>query len=103
MFSDGGVVQFPRMPVQGENPMVVRIQDQNAIAAMDAAKTPVDVQTADGRYLGRFIPADPANKMSFPEFGMTDEEIFRMDNDPNTKWYTAEEVMDRLRQLRKTP
>jgi hypothetical protein len=81
--------------------VVVRIQDPKAVAALESAKAPVDVQTADGRFLGRFIPADPAKKMSFPEFGMTDEEIAREDNDPNTRWYTADEVMARLRQLRR--
>jgi hypothetical protein len=81
--------------------MVVKLQDQNAIAALEAAKVPVDVQTADGRYIGRFIPVDPSNKMSFPEFGLTDEELERLENDPNQKWYTADEVMARLRELTK--
>ena len=81
--------------------MVVKIQDPNAVAALEAAKTPVDVQTADGRYLGRFIPVDPSNKMSFPEFGFTDAELERRANDPGVRWYTPDEVMARLRQLRK--
>jgi hypothetical protein len=41
--------------------------------------------------------------MSFPEFGMTDEELKRRENDPNVRWYTADEVMARLRELRKRP
>jgi hypothetical protein len=92
----------PEALVLGENPMVVKIQDQNAIAAMESAKSPLDVQTADGRHLGRFIPADPTGRMNFPEFGMTDEELERRENDPNVRWYTADEVMDRLRSLRKS-
>jgi len=55
----------------------------------------------DGRVLGQFVPVEPSKKMSFPEFGMTDEELDRIENDPNQKWYTAEEVMARLRELTK--
>jgi len=82
--------------------MVVKIRDPNAVAAMEAAKSPIDVQTADGRYLGRFIPGDESNRMSFPEFGFTDVELERRANDPAVRWYTADEVMARLRQLRKS-
>jgi hypothetical protein len=81
--------------------MVVKIQDPSAIAVMRAAKTPVEVQTADGKYLGRFIPGDESNRMSYPEFGFTDAELVRRANDPDVRWYTADEVMARLRQLRK--
>jgi hypothetical protein len=81
--------------------MVVRIQDPNAIAAMRAAKSPVEVESADGTYLGRFVPGDETNKMTYPEFGFTDAELERRANDPGVRWYTADEVMARLRQLRK--
>jgi hypothetical protein len=81
--------------------MVVKIQDQSAIAAMKAAKSPVELLASDGSYLGRFIPGDESNRMSFPEFGFTDAELERRANDPGVKWYTADEVMARLRQLRK--
>jgi len=78
------------------------IQDQQALDTFARATDPIELKAPDGRVLGQFVPVEPSKKMSFPEFGMTDEEIVRMDNDPNTKWYTAEEVMERLRQLRRT-
>jgi hypothetical protein len=81
--------------------MAVQINDKEAVAALAAATAPLELRAPDGRVLGQFVPVEPSKKMSFPEFGMTDEEIFREDNDPNTKWYTADEVMERLRQLRK--
>jgi len=77
------------------------IEDRRAIEAFAEATQPIELRSPDGRLLGQFVPVEPSKKMSFPEFGMTDEEIFRQDNDPNTKWYTADEVMERLRQLRK--
>jgi len=81
--------------------MVVKIEDPKAVATLEAARTPIEIQTADGRYLGRFIPGDESNRMSFPEFGFTDAELERRANDPGVRWYTAEEVMERLRQLQK--
>jgi len=77
------------------------INDPTAVSTFATAKDPIELKAPDGRVLGRFVPVEPSRKMSFPEFGMTDEEIFRMDNDPNTVWYTADAVMERLRQLRK--
>jgi hypothetical protein len=56
---------------------------------------PREVRTADGRLLGRFTPA----RMSCPVVGLTDEELDERLNDPNAKWYTADEVMARLREL----
>jgi len=83
--------------------MSVQIHDPKAVELLAAATAPLELRAPDGRVLGQFVPVEPSKKMSFPEFGMTDEEIFRIDNDPNMKWYTAEEVMERLRQLRKQP
>lgn len=62
--------------------MFVQIHDKNAVAALTEATAPVELRAPDGRLLGQFVPVEPTKKMSFPEFGMTDEEIFRMDNDP---------------------
>ena len=39
--------------------------------------------------------------MMFPELGISDEELERRENDPNARWFTAEEVKSRLNQLRK--
>jgi hypothetical protein len=83
--------------------MAVEIHDKNAVAILAAATTSVELRAPDGRVLGQFVPIEPSKKMSFPEFEMTDEEIERLDNDPNIRWYTADEVMERLRQLRRKP
>ena len=81
--------------------MSVKIQDEHAVAALTAAKTLVELQAPDGRLLGKFVPADPATKVSFPEFGLTDEELELLESAPGQRWYTPEEVMERLRHLTK--
>jgi len=81
--------------------MSEQINDQKAVAELAAATSPIELCAPDGRVLGQFVPVEPSKKMSFPEFGLTDEELDRIDNDPNQKWYTAEEVMARLRELTK--
>jgi hypothetical protein len=79
-----------------------------SVTIPDAASAAVLAQTVgvelkvygpDGRLLGRFTPA-PRPGMTFPEFGMTDEEIDRLDNDPAAEWVTAAAVEARLRELR---
>ena len=81
--------------------MSFTISDPSAVSAFAAAKEPIELKAPDGRVLGQFVPVAASKKMSFPEFGMTDEELERLDNDPNQKWYTADEVMARLRDLTK--
>jgi len=81
--------------------MSVQIHDAKAVAGLALATAPVELRAPDGRVLGQFVPVEPSKRMSFPEFGMTDEELERLDNDPNQKWYTADEVMARLRELTK--
>jgi hypothetical protein len=68
------------------------------MAAKLTVNGPHEIRTADGRVLGQFMPA-PRPGMMFPEFGMTDEEMDQLVNDPNAKWYTPDEVMARLREL----
>jgi hypothetical protein len=83
--------------------MSLTITDPATLAALETATGPqLEVRGPDGRLLGRFTPA-PRPGMTYPEFGMTDEEIERYDNDPSATWVTAEEVMARLRALRGTP
>jgi hypothetical protein len=77
------------------------IHDRQAVDTLANAKEPIELKAPDGRVLGQFLPVEPSKKMSFPEFGMTDEELERLDNDPNLRWYTADEVMARLRELTK--
>ena len=82
--------------------MSVTIRDEAAAAALaQTVGVEVEVYGPDGRLLGRFTPA-PRPGMMFPEFGVTDEEIERRDNDPNARWVTAEEVNARLRALRES-
>ena len=80
--------------------MTVTIHDAAAVAAL-ASTTGIEVEVRGpgGQLLGRFTPA-PRPGMSFPELGITDEEMDRRLNDPNAKWVTGEEVMARLRSLR---
>jgi hypothetical protein len=80
--------------------MPIRIDDETILAKFSAVTVSEEVCTSDGRVLGRFIPAG-ADKMSFPEFGVTDAELMSALTDPNTKWCTPEEVEARLRELRK--
>jgi hypothetical protein len=80
--------------------MPIIIDDRKTASALTAAVGPEEVRTPDGELLGQFIPAAKP-KMTFPELGLTDEELERRENDPNAKWHTAEEVMARLRELRR--
>lgn len=80
--------------------MSISIQDEATITTLASLSTSEDVLTPEGRLLGRFTPAT-ACKMTFPEFGKTDEELDREEADPHAIWYTPEEVMARLRSLTK--
>ena len=80
--------------------MPITISDESTVIALSVLNGPEELRSADGRLLGRFIP-NPAAKMTYPEFGMTDEELNSRSKNPNAIWYTAEEVSERLRQLRK--
>ena len=80
--------------------MILTIPDRT-IAASFATATGygVEVRGPDGQLLGRFTPA-PRPGMSFPELGVTDDEMDREIADPNTQWVTAEVVNARMRELR---
>jgi hypothetical protein len=78
--------------------MSIPVQDQALLEVLATVVGVQDVVGPDGRVLGRFIP-EPRPGVSFPEFGVTDEELARELADPNTKWVTAEEVMARLREI----
>lgn len=67
-------------------------------ATFAAATELEEVRASDGRLLGHFAPAPPP-KMSFPELGITDDEIDRILHDPNATWVTPEDVMARLREI----
>lgn len=76
--------------------MSITIHDEAMTTALAAVVGEEEVLAADGRLLGRFVPAP---KMSCPELGITDEELMRGLNDPNAVWHTPEEVMARLREI----
>ncbi|QJW99298.1 hypothetical protein FTUN_6901 [Frigoriglobus tundricola] len=78
--------------------MCITIHDEPTASALASASTPQDVRGPNGTLLGQFIPAS-LPKVSFPEFGVTDEELERQLNDPNARWHTPEEVMTRLREI----
>ncbi|WP_439621770.1 hypothetical protein [Gemmata sp.] len=82
--------------------MSVTINDPAAVSTLASVTgVEVEIRGPDGQLLGRFTPA-PRPGMSFPELGVTDEEMERRLNDPNAKWVTGDEVMARLRSLRGT-
>jgi hypothetical protein len=79
--------------------MSVTISDETTALALARTVGPqVEVYGPDGRLLGRFTPA-PRPGMMFPELGMTDAELDMLENDPNAKWFTTEDVSARLRSL----
>jgi hypothetical protein len=80
--------------------MPIQIHDEPTVAALSAATAPEEVRAPDGRVLGKFIPA-AALETYIPELDITVEEMERQRTDPNTKWYTPEEVMARLREIDK--
>ena len=80
--------------------MTVTIPDEKSSAILAAVTgVGIEVRGPDGQLLGRFTPA-PRPGMSFPELGVTDEEMDREIADPNTKWVTGKEVNARVRELR---
>ena len=88
-------------PTPEADAMSVTLPDVASAAVLAQTVGPeVEVFGPDGRLLGRFTPA-PRPGMMFPELGMTDEELERLENAPNAKWHTPDEVMARLRSLRK--
>lgn len=75
--------------------MSVPITDDTLLTKL-LSEGPTAVTNAAGAVVGRFIPsADPL----FAEFGVTAEELHREIRDPNTKWFTPEQVMARLREI----
>ena len=80
--------------------MAVTIRDEGSVAVLAAATgIEVEVRSPDGLLLGYFTPA-PRPGMSFPELGVTDEEMDRLIADPNSVWVSGEQVMARLNSLR---
>ena len=80
--------------------MSLTITDPATLAALAAVTEPqLELRGPDGQLLGRYTPA-PRPGVTFPELGLTDEELDRLENHPNAKWYTTDEVIARLHSLR---
>jgi hypothetical protein len=76
----------------------ITILDESTAAELATASTPQEVRGPKGDLLGQFIPAS-LPRVSFPEFGITDEELNRQLSDPNERWVTPDDVTARLREI----
>lgn len=72
----------------------IQITDPELMARL-LGQNPVEVVDASGRVVGR-VAFEATNE---PEFDMTDEELERLENDPEAVWFTAGEVVARLQGL----
>jgi len=77
--------------------MSITILDESTATALATASSPQEICGPNGALLGHFIPAAP--KMSYPEVGVTDDELERQFNNPGETWVTPEAVMARLREI----
>jgi hypothetical protein len=80
--------------------MSIKINDEKIASQFSGTNVPQEVIGPTGLKLGQFIPVG-GNATIFPELGISDEELFRILNDPNEVWRTPEEVMARLREIDK--
>ena len=71
--------------------MSITLTGASDATALASAAGRVPVRGPDGRLLGHFDP--------LPVFELSDAELERRANDPNTKWVPAAEVEARLRSL----
>lgn len=60
---------------------------------LGSATGPIELRTPDGHLLGLFMPQAKA-----PEPNISDEEALRRISDPNTTFYTADEVNAKMRE-----
>jgi len=81
-----------------EGVMSILIADEQLAAKLDRADGPLEICARDGRRLGFFTPAKPAKRQLEPR--ISDEEAEHRLNDPNAKWFTAEQVEAKIRELR---
>jgi hypothetical protein len=78
--------------------MSILIADEQLTAKLDKADGPLEICARDGRRLGYFSPAKPAKHQLEPR--ISEEELLQRENDHSGKWYTAEEVEARMRDIR---
>lgn len=79
--------------------MSLTISDPATAAALAGSSTPQQLLDPTGKPLGRYIPPVPG--MTFPESGLTDDELRRRADDPEG-WVTAAEVEAQLAELKGT-
>ncbi len=72
----------------------LQITDPELMARLQT-KNPVEVVDASGRVVGR-VAFEASGDL---EFDMSDEELERLENDPNAVWIPADEVVTRLQGL----
>ncbi|HEX4591258.1 MAG TPA: hypothetical protein VH120_15080, partial [Gemmataceae bacterium] len=65
--------------------MPITILDESTATALATASSPQEVVDPNGVLLGQFIPAS-LPRVSFPGFGVTDDELERQLTDPNEQW-----------------
>ncbi len=78
--------------------MSILIADEQLAARLDRADGPVEICTRDGRRLGFFSPAKPAQHHLAPR--ISEEEIQRRLAEPDSESFTAAQVEARIRELR---
>jgi len=78
--------------------MSILIADDQLAAKLARADWPVEICTRDGRRLGYFCPAKPANHNLEPR--ISEEEIQRRLADSDSESFTAGQVESKLRELR---
>lgn len=79
--------------------MSITISDVNLVGEFGGVIGPVEVRGPDGRYLGEFTPAC---LKSLP-LDISEEELRRREDPSTGRWFTAEQVEARLKELRCSP
>lgn len=74
------------------------IVDEALTTKLEKANAPIEIVTRDGRRLGFFTPGPPMKYDLDPK--VSEEELQRRLNDPNGKWYTADEVAAKMKEWR---
>jgi hypothetical protein len=78
--------------------MAILLADGAWAHKLDQLNEPVEICTPDGRRLGFFTPSKPMTYQLQPR--ISEEELERRFTDHNGKWFTAEEVANKLEELR---
>ena len=77
--------------------MAITVNEKETIDSFRNASEPEFLKSPNGEILGRFVPV--TSKVSIPESGLTDEELFALANDRQAPRCGPEEVMRRLREI----